>query len=89
MFKHIALIVSASVMLLGCGKPAESTAVKGAGFVVEKLFTHEDCTVYRFEDAGHYRYYTNCKATKQSSTMWNEGCGKNCNRDVEILSVGE
>lgn len=89
MFKHIVTLVTVSAILVGCGKPAESMTVKGAGFEVEKLFTHEDCTVYRFEDAGQYRYYTNCKAANQSTTMWNEGCGKNCSRDVEITSVGE
>lgn len=27
---------------------------------VEYLFEHDGCRVYRFRDAGHYVYFTNC-----------------------------
>lgn len=67
-------------LLLGCSKPAETSTAAGVEFVVDKLFTHEGCTVYRFSDGGNKRYYTNC----QGSTNWSESCGKNCTRHMNI-----
>jgi hypothetical protein len=74
------LIVLAVLALTGCSKPAETSTSVGREFVVDKLFTHEGCTVYRFSDGGNKRYFTNCS----DSTTWREGCGKNCNRDINI-----
>lgn len=74
------LIILAVALLTGCFKPAETSTSAGREFVVDKLFTHEGCTVYRFYDGGNSRYYTNC----QGSTTWREGCGKNCTRDMDI-----
>jgi hypothetical protein len=68
------------VALVGCSKPAETSTAVGREFVVDKLFTHEGCTVYRFEDAGSKRYFTNCSG----STAWSESCGKNCTRQMGI-----
>lgn len=68
------LIALAVVALAGCTKPAETTTAVGKDFVVETLFTHEGCTVYRFTDGGSNRYFTNCSG----STSWNRSCGKNC-----------
>ena len=31
-------------------------------YKVEYLFEHDGCKVYRFEDAGHYVYFTNCNS---------------------------
>lgn len=89
MLKHIAAIIAVSAILVGCEKPAESTAFRGAGFKVETLFTHEGCTVYRFADVGNFRYYTNCKSGHHNTTVWNESCGNGCSRGVEITTVGE
>ena len=74
------LIILAVALLAGCSKPAETSTAVGTEFVVDKLFTHEGCTVYRFYDGGGTRYYTNC----QGSTSWIEQCGKNCTRQVGI-----
>lgn len=74
------LIILAAALLAGCSKPAETSTAVGTEFVVDKLFTHEGCTVYRFSDGGNKRYYTNC----QGSTSWQENCGKNCTRQVGI-----
>lgn len=74
----LAILVIA--VLAGCSKPAETSTAVGAEFVVDKLFTHEGCTVYRFIDGGNARYYTNCSG----STNWTEGCGKNCTRQMAI-----
>ena len=83
----IMLSLAALAMVAGCEKPAESVAHTGAGFTVERLFTHDGCTVYRFSDSSK-RYFTRCDGiAAQSTTTWQESCGKNCTRPVEI-SVG-
>lgn len=74
------LVILSLAVLAGCTKRAEQSSAAGTEFVVDKLFTHEGCTVYRFRDAGYYRYYTNCSG----STNWQESCGKNCSRPVNI-----
>ena len=73
------LIILAVALLAGCSKPAETSTAVGAEFVVDKLFTHEGCTVYRFSDGGNARYYTNC-----GSTAWTRQCGKGCTRQEGI-----
>lgn len=71
------------LLLSSCAK--EGTTVTNVteakeGFDIVKLFTAEGCTVYRFRDYGNFRYFTNCKG----SATWQESCGKNCTRQVEI-----
>ena len=88
MDKKSLLALAARAMVAGCEKPAESVAHTGVGFTVERLFTHEGCTAFRFEDGGRSRYFTRCDGiAAQSTTTWQESCGKNCTRPVEI-SVG-
>ena len=80
----IMLSLAALAMVAGCEKPAESVAHTGAGFKVERLFTHDGCTVYRFRDS-YNRYFTRCDGvTAQSTTTWQESCGKDCTRPVEV-----
>lgn len=74
------LAIFALTLLAGCSKPAETSTAVGKEFVVDKLFTHEGCTVYRFSDGGNSRYFTNC----QGSTSWIEQCGKGCTRQMGI-----
>lgn len=73
------LAVLALTVIAGCSKPAETSTAVGAEFVVDRLFTHEGCTVYRFYDGGNARYYTNC-----GSTAWTQQCGKGCVRQEGI-----
>ena len=75
-------IISSVLFLTACQKDAESSARVGHEFKVEKLFTHEGCTVYRFFDDRRV-YYTNCQGSTQSS------CGKNCEQTVETDVVPE
>jgi hypothetical protein len=74
------LIILAVIALAGCSKRAEISTSVGADFVVDRLFTHEGCTVYRFSDGGYSRYFTNCSG----SASWRESCGKNCNREMNV-----
>ena len=80
----IMLSLAALAMVAGCEKPAESVAHTGAGFTVERLFTHDGCTVYRFSDSSK-RYFTRCDGiAAQSTTTWQESCGKSCTHEIEI-----
>ena len=84
MNKKIMLSLAALAMVAGCEKPAESVAHTGAGFTVERLFTHDGCTVYRFRDSSK-RYFTRCDGiAAQSTTTWQESCGKSCTREIEV-----
>jgi hypothetical protein len=62
------------VVLVGCQKQSEEIVSQGE-YKVEKLFTHEGCTVYRFHDAWTV-YYTNCKGQAQSQHNCGNGCMK-------------
>ena len=80
----LTLAVLATTMVAGCEKPAEAVAHAKEKFAVERLFTHDGCTVYRFRDYNP-RYFTRCDGiTAQSTTTWQGSCGKNCTRPVEV-----
>jgi len=66
------ILALAIVTLSSCTRKAEESRTSG-DFQVEKLFTHDGCTAYRFRD-GRYVYYTNCGTQTQSTYS----CGKNC-----------
>lgn len=72
--KKIAFLFLACLAIVGCDKQAETSTRAGAEFVVDKLFTHEGCTVYRFVDGGRNRYFTNCSGSTISS--YNRQVGK-------------
>ena len=73
-------IFMTAVLLSACTKPPETSTAVGLEFVVDKLFTHEGCTVYRFVDGGYPRYFTNCSG----SVSWSEFCGKGCTNNMII-----
>lgn len=82
----ILLAMALGLTLASCAQkgsyvPTEGT-VGDSSFNVQKLFTTEGCTVYRFLDAGDWHYFTNCTSTITTIT---ESCGKNCvtHRDEE------
>lgn len=75
----ILVLALVTLSLFGCYGEAEMSQPAGVGFQVDKLFTVEGCTVYRFYDAGR-RYFTDCKG----STEWQESCGKNCSKDAGV-----
>ena len=58
------------LLLSGCEKPPQSmNSTTNPSVPVEKMFTHEGCTVYRFRDDGRLVYYTNCKGSTQSTVQ--------------------
>lgn len=61
--KKIILIVVALIMLVSCEpqyKSEEVTPCSNPSYKVEKLFTVDSITVYRFIDNGRYIYFTDC-----------------------------
>lgn len=74
------------LVLVACTEPAESTvASSNPNISVEKLLTVDGCTVYRFQDSGLNRYFSNCK-TGHSEVTYQQNCGKNCQRPETISS---
>lgn len=59
------------LLLIGCNKPAEDSKRVGRDFEVERLFEHNGCTAYRFND-GRYVYYVHCHGSRAStqSSYW-------------------
>lgn len=59
--KAIITIILASLVLTGCKLPEEPERIKtdNPNFTVEKLFTVDGITVYRFNDNTHKIYFTN------------------------------
>lgn len=88
MTKTIATAVAA-LSLLACDgyrPPEQANIPTNVNFQVERLFTFEGCTTYRFRDY-YMHYYTVCDANKivRSEEMLN--CGKNCVRPQESTTV--
>lgn len=82
--KKLAIAFIAVIALSACQKQAEDESTVGTGGIkVEKLFTHDRCTVYRFYD-GRTVYYTDCRG----AASWSESypCGKAaiCTRKVDV-----
>lgn len=85
--KNIVTIAVAAAILssmAGCQKAAESSTPVGVEFRVDRLFKHDGCTVYRFDDGGRSRYFAKCDGATTSSMEWRESCGKNCTRPVDV-----
>lgn len=68
--------------LAGCAKEGVGGVQQtdNREFQLDKLFTHEGCTVYRFMDAGYYRYWTDCRGKVET----HHSCGKACTRPDEV-----
>lgn len=72
------------LILSACAKDArEVRSTDNPTIPVSTLFTHEGCTVYRFNDAGRYVYYANCGGGS-TSVNHRDSCGKNCTRDYVV-----
>lgn len=82
MFSKIFLSIVVVLALGACTKKAETSTHAGREFTVDKLFTVDDCTVYRFSDAGYQRYFAKCK--NSANTSWSESCGKGCTSTYEV-----
>lgn len=69
---RILVLGVALLALAGCQKQAEQTQAAGSDFQVDKLFTVDGCTVYRFQDARTV-YFTNCSGSASYSYSQQSG----------------
>lgn len=58
-------IIAVMISLTGCEKAPE-VQIRSGEFNVERLFTVDGCTAYRFRDSDRAIYYTNCNGSTQS-----------------------
>ena len=86
--KRFAVLLLSLALLSACERRAESSASAGADFVVDRLFVHDGCTVYRFKDGGSARYFSRCDGAAFSGVSWSESCGKGCTRQVHVPTAG-
>jgi hypothetical protein len=67
-------LIIITLLFIGCAKDAKKTVeTTNANFKVELLFENDGCKVYRFEDDGHYVYYTDCRGKVESVYQQNTG----------------
>ena len=79
------LSIFIALLCAACEKvPEETSRTTNPNVGVEKLFSHDGCTVYRFEDGGRSHYFTKCIDAK-SQAISQQSCGKSCVRD-EVIS---
>jgi hypothetical protein len=73
-------------LLVSCAfaQPIATRATNNPEIKAETLFEVDGCTIYRFWDGPAPRYFTRCAAAAPSSAGWDESCGKNCVRFVEV-----
>ena len=78
----ISVILLSLLILSGCAKKSEHSENIGPekAYQIERLFSYDGCTVYRFHDVGRTIHYTNCKG----STTETHECGKNCTETSEV-----
>ncbi len=73
-FIKACLIYLAFCIILSCTNNAKQAVQSdNVNFNIELLFEVDGCKVYRFMDAGYYRYFSNCKG----DVSWTEKHGKN------------
>ncbi len=87
----ILLILFVSVS--GCNQNNQGSPANISGqqpqtdFEVVKLFTQDNCSVYRFSDGGYPRYYVNCSGVIFGNTRYSCGKGQVCPRPDSIQTV--
>lgn len=85
--KSIFYVMITGLTVAGCTKAPEYSSPAGREFVVDKLFTHEGCTMYRFLDGGFSRYFAKCDGDSATTrTEGRERCGNHCVRPSEITT---
>lgn len=78
--KKLLLLLLPLILLAGCsGRALEEQSTGNPDFRVEKLFTVDGCTVYRFRDI-LARYFVNCSG----GVEWEEVSGKNIQRTTSV-----
>lgn len=66
---RLAALAAILALLSGCdNRQPESSLRASDSYRVDKLFTVDGCTLYRFLDRSHYRYFTNCSGSTNYTT---------------------
>lgn len=82
--KLLYTLIAACLILTGCAKdPIAISQTDNVDIRLEKLFTHDGCNIYRFEDFGRYHYYADCKG----NISFIRSCGKNCTTTEDTVTV--
>lgn len=88
MLTRLATLALASAALIACkAAPISENSTNNPQLPVALLFEHDGCKVYRFEDAGSYRYFAKC--AHSASVTSERACGKGCIRYEEIQTAEE
>lgn len=73
---RLLICIAAVFVFAACTKEGEGPArASNDRFDVQRLFTADGCTVYRFFDAGNFHYFVNCPGGGVS-TRQSYQCGK-------------
>lgn len=73
------------LIVVSCAKdPVESKRTGNNDITLDLLFKNDGCSVYRFYDAGRYRYFSDCRGDINT----NGSCGKNCYIDNQTMNSG-
>lgn len=84
--KALVLLICAAA-IAGCSKdPVSSSQSDNPQIVINKMFTHDGVTVYRFEDQGRPVYFTSPSGNVTYSHS--ENCGKGCTKTVTTQTLG-
>lgn len=72
-------------------EPKETIPIAGSESSVDKLFTVDGCTTYRFYDGGYIHYFVKCSDIVMTTSTHSESCGKGCTRTItdEIETVSK
>lgn len=82
-----AAFIAIALLITGCSAKSESTVqTSNSNVKVEKLFEHEGCTAYRFDDQRTV-HYVRCTGQPITSTSENVSCGKNCTREQNTVTL--
>jgi uncharacterized lipoprotein YehR (DUF1307 family) len=77
LLKTILVASLLTVGLAGCSRePVNRQATDNSNIEVDRLFTKDGCTVYRFYD-NRSVYFVKCNGG-DSQTQYSYSCGKNC-----------
>lgn len=63
--KSILIVVLILIVITSCAKESKSS-IKDGEFVIELLFEHDNCKVYRFKDGGRFIYWSNCSGNTRT-----------------------
>ncbi|NNH18682.1 DUF4884 domain-containing protein [Bordetella trematum] len=84
---RILVTILAACTIAGCSKdPISVSDTDNVGIQVAKLFTHNGVTVFRFNDAGRWVYFTS--NSSDVTALHTETYGKGRTRTVRVETKG-